>query len=189
LSFNSSWFTFPTKLIIYPIDFIVYFNLIKLLINIYQIEGSEREWRQWYEKERPEEEEIPCGYQKSLDVFRRLLLIRSWSPDRTLSQARHYVMSKNIPFSHGSVWKFVFVNFTDSLGPEYGEACILDLEATWAESEPRTPLVCMLSIGSDPSPQIAALAKHKDISKQSTIRASRFFLNFVFCIQIFSMLF
>ena len=66
----------------------------------------------------------------------------------------------------------LYVNFTDSLGLEYGEACILDLEATWAESEPRTPLVCMLSIGSDPSPQIAALAKHKDISKQSTIRAS-----------------
>jgi hypothetical protein len=66
--------------------------------NICQIEGSEREWRQWYEKERPEEEEIPCGYQKSLDVFRRLLLIRSWSPDRTLSQARHYVMSINIFF-------------------------------------------------------------------------------------------
>lgn len=53
--------------------------------------------------------------------------------------------------------------FTDSLGPEYGEACILDLEKTWEESEPQTPLVCILSIGSDPSPQINALAKSKDI--------------------------
>jgi hypothetical protein len=76
-------------------DFIIYFDSFA---KICQIEGSEREWRQWYEKERPEEEEIPCGYQKSLDVFRRLLLIRSWSPDRTLSQARHYVMSINITF-------------------------------------------------------------------------------------------
>lgn len=54
---------------------------------------------------------------------------------------------------------------TDSLGPEYGEPCILDLEATWTESEPRTPLICILSIGSDPSPQIASLAKSKDISQ------------------------
>ncbi|XP_049782831.1 dynein axonemal heavy chain 5 [Schistocerca cancellata] len=107
------------------------------------IEENEREWRVWYEKEKPEEEDIPCGYQRSLDVFRKLLLIRSWSPDRTLSQARKYVM--------------------ESLGPEYGEASILDLELTWSESEPRTPLVCILSIGSDPSPQITSLARAKEI--------------------------
>ncbi|CAH1099757.1 unnamed protein product [Psylliodes chrysocephalus] len=109
-----------------------------------KIENNEKEWRVWYEKEKPEEEDIPCGYQKSLDVFRKLLLIRSWSPDRTLSQARKYIM--------------------DSLGTEYGEPCILDLEVTWSESEPRSPLICILSIGSDPSPQISALAKVKDIT-------------------------
>lgn len=54
---------------------------------------------------------------------------------------------------------------TDSLGNEYGEANILDLEATWRESEPRAPLICILSIGSDPSPQITALAKSKEIRK------------------------
>lgn len=51
----------------------------------------------------------------------------------------------------------------DSLGHEYGEGCILNLETTWEESEPRTPLICILSIGSDPSAQIAALAKAKEI--------------------------
>lgn len=59
------------------------------------------------------------------------------------------------------------VPVVESLGPEYGEACILDLEVTWSESEPRTPLICILSIGSDPSPQITALAKAKEISKYS----------------------
>ncbi|GJQ67798.1 hypothetical protein Trydic_g16579 [Trypoxylus dichotomus] len=108
-----------------------------------KIENNEREWRVWYEKEKPEEEDIPCGYHKALDVFRKLLLIRSWSPDRTLSQANKYIM--------------------DSLGGDYGEACILDLEATWLESDPDTPLICILSIGSDPSPQITALAKAKEI--------------------------
>ncbi|RZC39074.1 dynein heavy chain 5, axonemal [Asbolus verrucosus] len=112
-----------------------------------RIEDNEKEWKFWYEKEKPEEEEIPCGYHKSLDVFRKLLLIRSWSPDRTLSQARKYIM--------------------DSLGAEYGEPCILDLEATWSESEARTPLICILSIGSDPSPQIATLAKAKEMNLKS----------------------
>lgn len=40
---------------------------------------------------------------------------------------------------------------------------ILDLESTWAESEPRTPFVCLLSIGSDPTTQIGLLAKQKGI--------------------------
>ena len=110
-----------------------------------KIEFSEKEWRNWYEKEKPEEEDLPCGYQKSLDVFRKLLLIRSWSPDRTLSQAKKYII--------------------ESLGKEYGEAKILDLEATWQESEPRTPLICILSTGSDPSPQITVLAKQKSARK------------------------
>lgn len=51
----------------------------------------------------------------------------------------------------------------ESLGPEYSEMLILDLDATWSESEPRTPLVCILSIGSDPTSQIATLAKNKSI--------------------------
>lgn len=49
---------------------------------------------------------------------------------------------------------------------------ILDLEATWEESEPRTPLVCILSTGSDPTTQITALSKVKSISKSSTNYAS-----------------
>ncbi|KAL1518053.1 hypothetical protein ABEB36_001736 [Hypothenemus hampei] len=132
---------------------ITWLNLVEInKLSVFEgillkIEQSEKEWKLWYEKERPEEEEIPCGYQKGLDVFRKLLLIRSWSPDRTVSQARKYVM--------------------DSLGNEYGEPCILDLDATWMESETQTPLICILSTGSDPSPQIASLAKLKEIVLKS----------------------
>lgn len=110
-----------------------------------KIEMNEREWRIWYELEKPEAEEIPCGYNTALDVFRKLLLVRSWSPDRTISQARKYI--------------------EESLGPEYSENAILDLELTFEESEPRTPLVCILSTGSDPTNQIIALAKARNISK------------------------
>ena len=56
-----------------------------------KIEMNEKEWRIWYETEKPETEEIPCGYNNALDVFRKLILIRSWSPDRTISQARKYI--------------------------------------------------------------------------------------------------
>lgn len=62
-----------------------------------KIESNEREWKVWYETERPEKEEIPCGY-NALDVFRKLILIRSWSPDRTISQARKYIEGKIFKF-------------------------------------------------------------------------------------------
>lgn len=113
-----------------------------------KIEGNEKEWRCWYESEKPEREEIPCNYNITLDVFRKLLLVRSWSPDRTISQAKKYI--------------------DESLGSEYSEMLILDLEATWSESEPRTPLICILSIGSDPTTQILDLSKLKSISNHST---------------------
>lgn len=59
----------------------------------------------------------------------------------------------------------LFFQCLESLGSEYSETHILDLELTWEESEPRTPLVCILSIGSDPTNQIIALAKVKNIGE------------------------
>jgi len=49
------------------------------------------------------------------------------------------------------------------MGARYAEAVILDLEATWGESEPRVPLICFLSMGSDPTNQIENLCKKKQL--------------------------
>ena len=64
---------------------------------------------------------------------------RSWCPDRTMAQARKYI--------------------AESQGVRFAEAVILDLKATFEESDPRTPLICLLSMGSDPTNQIEDLAK------------------------------
>lgn len=45
------------------------------------------------------------------------------------------------------------------MGERYAEGVILDLEKTWEESDPRTPLICLLSMGSDPTDSIIALGK------------------------------
>ena len=72
-------------------------NLVELS-NLHQFSGileqvarNEKAWRAWFDKEAPEDEIIPDGYNNSLDVFRRLLLVRCWAPDRTLAQARKYI--------------------------------------------------------------------------------------------------
>ncbi|XP_045906997.1 dynein axonemal heavy chain 8-like isoform X1 [Micropterus dolomieu] len=105
---------------------------------ITQVSQNGKSWKAWVNLDAPEEGVIPDVY-NSLDVFHKLLLIRSWCPDRTLSQAIKYV--------------------GDSMDMRFAEPVILDLHSTWEESDPCTPLICFLSMGSDPTDQIEALAK------------------------------
>ena len=90
---------------------VVWLNLVELSKQktfreiLSTVVGAEKEWKKWFDTDSPEEEDIPCGYQvpdrlsfcflplprknrtqASLDVFRKLLLIRSCCPDRTLAQ-------------------------------------------------------------------------------------------------------
>lgn len=58
-----------------------------------------------------------------------------------VDQARHYI--------------------SQSLGQQYAEGLVLDLDAMLAESDSRTPMVCLLSMGSDPTENIERLAKNK----------------------------
>ncbi|XP_074550150.1 dynein axonemal heavy chain 5 [Halichoeres trimaculatus] len=106
-----------------------------------QVSQNERSWKTWFDHPAPEEATLPDGYQEKLNTFGKLLLIRSWCPDRTTAQARHYI--------------------SESLGPQYAEGLVLDLDAMWAESDSWTPMVCLLSMGSDPTENIERLAKNK----------------------------
>ncbi|XP_035213112.1 dynein heavy chain 8, axonemal-like isoform X2 [Stegodyphus dumicola] len=108
-----------------------------------KVKRSEKHWKIWYEKDAPEEELLPDGYDV-LNSFRKLLLIRSWCPDRTLTQARKYV--------------------ADSMGQHYADPVILNMEAMWEESNPCCPLICLLTMGSDPTQQIESLAKQKGLT-------------------------
>uniref|UniRef100_A0A8C3R483 Dynein heavy chain 8, axonemal n=1 Tax=Cyanoderma ruficeps TaxID=181631 RepID=A0A8C3R483_9PASS len=45
----------------------------------------------------------------------------------------------------------------ESLGEKYAEGFILEMEAMWTESGCRTPLTCLLSVGSDPTESIERL--------------------------------
>ncbi|XP_052128978.1 dynein axonemal heavy chain 8-like [Frankliniella occidentalis] len=73
------------------------------------------------------------------EEFQTFLKGKAFLPDRTLAQSRKYVMS--------------------SLGPQFAEPVITNLEAMLGESRPLTPMVCFLSMGSDPTPGIESLAK------------------------------
>ncbi|PZC81902.1 hypothetical protein B5X24_HaOG211688 [Helicoverpa armigera] len=103
-----------------------------------QVCNNEKGWKFWFDKEAPEDEPLPDGYQ-SLDVFRKLLVVRAWSPDRTLAQSLKYVVS--------------------SMGARYSEAVIVNYEQMVLESRPLVPLIGFLAMGSDPTPSIEVTAK------------------------------
>jgi len=58
------------------------------------VSDNEKEWKSWCDTEAPEEEEIPCGYNNALDVFRKLLLIRAWY----LTKKRPFMTVPNCTF-------------------------------------------------------------------------------------------
>lgn len=80
-------------------------------------------------------------------MFRRLLLVRCWCPDRTLSQAKKYI--------------------ADTLGDKFAEGYILDVEKMWEESDNKCPMVGLLSQGADPTASIESLAKKRRVGQCS----------------------
>ncbi|GCC35016.1 hypothetical protein chiPu_0013494 [Chiloscyllium punctatum] len=70
-------------------------------------------------------------------------LIKGTKNNHRTNKARHYIAA--------------------SLGTKYAEGVILDMEAMWVESDNRTPMVCFLSMGSDPTESIERLAKSKNV--------------------------
>ncbi|KPJ08753.1 Dynein heavy chain 8, axonemal [Papilio machaon] len=61
-------------------------NLRQFTNILNQVNNNEKGWKNWFEKEAPEDEPRPDGYH-TLDVFRKLLVVRAWCPDRTLAQS------------------------------------------------------------------------------------------------------
>ncbi|KAB0796033.1 hypothetical protein PPYR_10094 [Photinus pyralis] len=106
-----------------------------------QVENNERSWKAWFDKDAPEDSPIPDGY-LSLDPFKKLLMIRAWCSDRTLTQSRKYIAA--------------------SMGQRFAEPIILNMEALHSESRPSTPLICFLTTGADPTPYIEQLSKRME---------------------------
>ena len=50
------------------------------------------------------------------------------------------------------------------MGVKFAEGVILDMEKMWEESNSRVPLICFLSMGSDPTNSIDNLSRKKELS-------------------------
>ncbi len=70
-------------------------------------------------------------------------MVKTFREDRTLIAAADYI--------------------ADALGQRFVESVPLSMERAWAESHRKSPLICLLSPGSDPTKLIEDLAKRKQI--------------------------
>ena len=104
------------------------------------IARSERPWKEWYDIECPEATPVP-EIDDKLEPFDRLLVVRALREDRAMLAALNYV---------GTV-----------LGKDFAEPLQLDFEAVIDQTTGLTPIIFLLSQGSDPSALIEASAKKR----------------------------
>ena len=101
---------------------------------------SEQQWKSWFDLEAPEVADIP-DFQERATSFQRALIIRLMRQDRTLPAVGSYVASE--------------------MGQRFVDSIPLDFMIAHEESTARTPFICLLSPGADPTQMIEDLAKKK----------------------------
>ena len=99
-------------------------------------------WHTWYDCEAPEGQKIP-DYDEKVNSFEKMCLLKAFRPDRVLIAAQEYIAA--------------------FLGQQFVESVPLNMENMWKETTPHTPVICLLSPGSDPTKLIEDLAKRKKI--------------------------
>ncbi|XP_013399815.1 dynein heavy chain 10, axonemal-like [Lingula anatina] len=103
------------------------------------VEKNEKEWKQWFDHDSPESQPFPLKYEDSLSDFQRLMLLRCWRVDRIYRAITDYI--------------------TKVMGEKYVTPPIISFEAIFEQSTPTSPIVFILSPGSDPASDLMKLAE------------------------------
>ncbi|XP_067660223.1 dynein axonemal heavy chain 10-like [Haliotis asinina] len=103
------------------------------------IERNEKLWKKWYDHDTPESQTFPLKYEESLTYFQRLMLLRCFRIDRV----------------YRAVTEFV----TKVMGEKYVTPPIISFESIFEQSTPMSPIVFILSPGSDPASDLMKLAE------------------------------
>lgn len=94
---------------------------------------------QWFDLDNPEQSGFPMKYKDSLNDFQRLLLLRCFRVDRVYRAVTDYVTSR--------------------MGEKYVTPPVISFEAIFEQSTPLSPIVFILSPGSDPASDLMKLAE------------------------------
>jgi dynein heavy chain len=107
------------------------------------------EFHNMYESQNPQEMAIPGGWEAKLNRFQKMIIIRCIRPDKVIP----------------CVFNFV----KDNLGDKYIDPPPFDLSAIYKDSSSTTPLIFVLSPGSDP---LQSLLKFAELKKKQLTTVS-----------------
>jgi len=103
------------------------------------IERNENIWKQWNDDDAPESCLLPLNYEDKVTDFQRLLLLRCFRVDRIYRAITNFV--------------------TIRMGERYVTPPVISFEAIFEQSTPFSPIIFILSPGSDPASDLMKLAE------------------------------
>nr|CAH8856482.1 unnamed protein product [Trichobilharzia regenti] len=101
-----------------------------------------KEWKSWYESDTPESTTIPGSYEENLDRFQRLCLLRCFRVDR--------------------IYRAITLYIADIMGEDFVSPPILSFTTIYEQSTSRSPIVFILSPGSDPTADLMKFAERQN---------------------------
>ncbi|XP_052023863.1 dynein axonemal heavy chain 10 [Apodemus sylvaticus] len=96
-------------------------------------------WQEWYDQDSLEQFPFPMGYDNNITAFQKLLILRCFRVDRVYRAVTDYV--------------------TLTMGEKYVQPPMISFEAIFEQSTPNSPIVFILSPGSDPASDLMKLAE------------------------------
>ncbi|XP_064322361.1 dynein axonemal heavy chain 10 [Phalacrocorax carbo] len=103
------------------------------------VEKNPDVWKNWYDADALEQMPFPMQYQNNLTNFQKLLLLRCFRVDRLYRAVMDYV--------------------TLTMSEKYVQPPVISFEAIFEQSTPYSPVVFILSPGSDPVSDLTKLAE------------------------------
>lgn len=109
------------------------------LKNLHEsVASNVQEWKSFYDQSSPEEEKFPEPFSDVTD-FVKLILLKAIRPDKIVHAVKKFIIKH--------------------MGKEFVEPPSFDLQASYDDSNPTTPLIFILSPGSDPMDNLMMFAK------------------------------
>ncbi|KAF5404253.1 Dynein axonemal heavy chain 10 [Paragonimus heterotremus] len=127
-------------------------RLIELFPDMYgslseDIRCNHVKWKTWYSKDTPESSPLPGVYQAKLNGFQRLCLLRCFRVDRIYRAITLYVIQV--------------------MGESFVTPPILSFTSIYEQSSPSTPIVFILSPGSDPTSDLVKFAERRSFDQNN----------------------
>ncbi|XP_039277456.1 dynein heavy chain 10, axonemal [Nilaparvata lugens] len=95
------------------------------------------DWKKWYNLENPESVDLPCDYSSKISKFEKLMLLRCFRTDRVYQAMTNYI--------------------EDIMGEQYITPPFVSFGMVYEQSNPSTPVIFILSPGSDPTSELMKL--------------------------------